>query len=264
VLALPFNQGLALILLGGFDARLNGHPIAGISYSKMRALLAYLAVEREQDHKREVLAELLWRGNDPKTARGNLRRTLSDLRRALELPTGTVLFSADKHTIRLNPDLFIDALEFSAATSCIAAPTETHCAPCLAQMEHIAGLYRGEFMAGFSLPDCPDFEDWLQVQREALQCRALALLEKLSNCHEQFGVYGNALPFALRYTELEPWDEAGHRRAMRLYALNGQVSAAIAQYEACCRLLKKELGALPGEDTRQLAERIRKGELAGC
>lgn len=255
------NHGLALLLLGGFNALQKGRPVAGIAYNKMRALLAYLAVEREQDHSREALAGLLWNGSDPATARGNLRRTLSDLRRVLELPSGKTLFIAGKHTLRFARDAYIDVLEFSAAApSCISAPTAIHCERCIAQMEHMAGLYRGEFMAGLSLPDCPDFEDWLLLQRESLRRRALALLERLSNCHEQSGNYVRALPFALRYTELEPWDEDGHRRVMRLYALSGQSSAALAQYDFCCLMLEKELGVLPNDETRGLAESIRRGE----
>lgn len=255
------DHKLELMLLGGFDIRLNGHPVAGVSYSRMRALLAYLAVGRAHEHNREVLADLLWCGNDSVTARGNLRRTLSDLRRVLEVPSGKTLFSASKHTIRYIPDAYIDTLEFAATPpSCAATPHPAHCDSCIAKMERMAGLYRGEFMEGFSLPDCPDFEDWLQLQREALRRRALALLERLSNCHEQAGSYGRALPFALRYTELEPWDEAGHRRAMRLYALNGQNSAALGQYDFCRQVLQKELNVLPNAETRDLAESIRKGE----
>lgn len=252
----PPDRGLELVLLGGFNSYLNVRPIAGISYDKMRALLAYLAVEREQDHKREVLAELFWSGNDPVTARGNLRRTLSDLRRVLELPTGKAFFSASKNTIRFIPDAYIDAVEFGCRAP---ISPQGHGSP-QQRDERVVDLYRGEFMAGFYLPDCPDFEDWLHVQREALHRRALALLEQLANFHEPIGDYGKALQFALRYAELELWDEAAHRRVMRLYALTGQNGAALVQYDACCRLLKKELGVIPGAETRQLAERIRNGE----
>lgn len=245
------------MLLGGFDARLNGCTVAGISYNKMRALLAYLAVERERDHHREVLAELLWGDNDPITARSNLRRTLSDLRRVLELPTGTTLFSADKHTIRFIPNAYVDAIDFAGQTP--TSPNNHGAAQY--NDERIIALYRGEFLAGLFLSDSPDFEDWLQIQREALLRRALALLEQLSNSYAQMGDYSKALQFALRHAELEPWNEDVHRRVMRLYALNGQNSAAIHQYETCCRLLKNELGALPCEDTLHLVASIRNGEL---
>lgn len=243
--SLPPDHGLRLYLLGGFDARLNGRPVAGFAYAKMRALLAYLAVEREQDHRREALADLLWGGNDPTAARDNLRRALSNLRRVLELPAGTTMFSAGKHTLRFIPNGYVDVLDFVGQD----AP------------EDAAALYRGEFLAGLSLPDSPDFEDWLQMQREALHRRALALLEALSNRYERVGDYGKALQFALRETALEPWGEDGHRRAMRLFALNGQNGAAIAQYETCRRLLKNGLGVLPNEETRRLAEAIHLGKL---
>lgn len=249
----PPDQYLELMLLGGFDARLNGLPVAGIKYNKMRALLAYLALEPEQDHNREMLAELLWSDSDPVTARGNLRRTLSHLRRALELPTGIGLFSADKHSIRFVPNLYVDVTDFSRPTSATSENTAQY-------EERIIALYRGDFLAGLSLPDCPDFEDWLQVQREALHRRALAILEQLSNRYAQREEYSRALQFVLRHTELDPWNEDAHCRAMRLYALNGQKDSALRQYEICCSQLKNELGVMPSDGTRQLSERIRKGE----
>ncbi len=241
------------MLLGGFEASLDGHSVDGFSYNKMRALLAYLAVEREQDHNRGMLAELLWGDYEPIAARDNLRRTLSNLRRVLELPSGITLFSSSKHTLRFIPNAYVDVLDFAGQTP-VSQGTE------VLDDEGITALYRGEFLAGLSLPDSPDFEGWIQMQRENLHRRALALLELLSARCAQLGDYSKALLFDLRYIELEPWDEDAHRRSMLLYALNGQTRAAIGQYEVCCRLLKNELGALPCEKTRQLLERIRSGE----
>src|ERR1019366_4147674 len=174
----------------------------------MRALLAYLAVEREQDHNRETLASLLWSNNAPATARGNLRRTLFDLRRTLEVPGGQTLFTSAKHTIRYIPNGYVDTLNFSGHMS---ASTENH-AKTEQDEEKIIALYKGEFLAGLSLPDSPDFEDWLQIQRESMHRRALALLERLANRYEQAANYSKALQFALRYIELEPWDEEAQRR----------------------------------------------------
>jgi DNA-binding SARP family transcriptional activator/tetratricopeptide (TPR) repeat protein len=243
-------------LLGGFRCALDGRPVEGLSYDKMRALFAWLAMSPGQDHRREMLAELFWSGSDPATARGNLRRTLSDLRRVLEVPTGKVLFSTGKSTICLVAGVEIDAVQF------IAQATQDEHGPAQQDAEGAVDLYRGEFMANFYLPECPAFEDWLSTQREALHRRALALLERLANSRESVGDHGKALQFALRYLELEPWDEAAHRRVMRLYALSGQGGAALRQFEACSRLLKKELGITPGAETRELAERIRTADLA--
>lgn len=243
------RPALALRLLGGFRCTVHGRPVEGINYNTMRALLAYLAVEPAQDHSREALAELLWSGKDAVTARGNLRRTLSDLRRVLEPLAGTPLFAVDRHTIRLSAPAEVDVRLFTAPVTGTGAPHQHNA-------QRVA-LYGGEFLAGFHLPDNPDFGQWLQVQREALRRRALALLEQLANFHEPLGDPAQALPFALRYLALAPWDESAHRRVMRLYALAGQPAAALGQFDACRQVLQTELGLAPGAETLQLAERIR-------
>jgi DNA-binding SARP family transcriptional activator len=47
---------------------------------------------------------------------------------------------------------------------------------------------------------------------------------------------------------------------MRVLALNGQRSAAMAQYETCRRILTREMGVEPTQETMALYERIRAGE----
>ncbi|MGZ5614321.1 MAG: AAA family ATPase [Methylobacter sp.] len=244
------------MLLGGFNAYLDGQPVTGFAYNKMRALLAYLAVEREQDHRRDVLSELLWNNYEPGAARNNLRRTLANLRKTLESPTGMTIFVPGKHSIRFIPAGYIDVLDFIEQTPSLTKNDDIE----LQHAERIVELYRGEFLSGLALPDCPDFEDWLQVQREKLQCRAVDLLERLSIGYGKMGDYDKAVHYALRQTELTPWDEDAHYRAIRFYALNEQTGAAIRQYEICSRLLKNELDVLPKEATRQLAESIINGE----
>lgn len=251
------DRRLELLFLGGFDLRLDGSALTGNTYAKLRALLAYLAVERYHDHSREFLAQLLWSGNDLATARGNLRRTLSDLRSLLELPASTSLFTTTRHSIRFVPNAYIDVADFSHQFTAFG-----HDGDCQdAEAERLAALYQGEFLAGLSLHDSPAFEDWLLLQREALHRRALALMERLANAYERRGVYDKALQFALRHTELSPWDESVHRRIMRLHALSDQPGAALAHYDACRRLLAADLGALPSEETGRLAERIRNDDL---
>src|SRR5690606_22598660 len=104
-----------------------------------------------------------------------------------------------------------------------------------------------------------DFDDWVQMKREAYHRHALGLLERLTKCYEQNGDLGRALIHAQRYSRLEPWDEAGHRRIMRLYLKTGQVNAALNQYRVCCQVLEKELGVAPGAELRSLYESIQQG-----
>ena len=68
---------LALHLLGPFQVLLDGQPVSGFESAKVRALLAYLAVEADRPHRRETLAGLLWPHRPDRVARGNLRRALA-------------------------------------------------------------------------------------------------------------------------------------------------------------------------------------------
>ena len=74
---------LSLSLLGAFQATLDGKPITGFESAKVRALLAYLALEADGPHRRESLAGLLWPDRPEQVARHNLRHALSVLRKVI-------------------------------------------------------------------------------------------------------------------------------------------------------------------------------------
>ena len=256
---------LQLRLLGGFALDRDGEPCK-LAYEKGRALLAYLAMEPARMHTRSSLASMFWPDLAHDAALANLRQILHSLRQTLNATSpATPLLRVDRESVCLDPEagLAIDAVEFSAAPSlCTATPDPAHCMSCIAGMEASERLHGGEFMDGFTLPECPDFEEWLQVQREAIHLHALDRLVRLSDCHERMGACDKSLPFAQRFLELEPWNEEGLRRVMRLLALNGQRATALARHEAFCRTLKKDLGVLPSDETHMLAERIQRGELS--
>jgi DNA-binding SARP family transcriptional activator len=82
---------LSLSLLGPFEAKLDGTLVTGFESNKVRALLAYLAVEahrhpeghRGRPQRRETLAGLLWPDLTDSAALANLRNALANLRRAI-------------------------------------------------------------------------------------------------------------------------------------------------------------------------------------
>ena len=69
-----FMPQLAIRLLGSFQVTLDSQPVTGFAYDKVRALLAYLAVEADHFHRRETLATLFWPDHPPKLARQSLYR----------------------------------------------------------------------------------------------------------------------------------------------------------------------------------------------
>lgn len=261
---MPSTPTLALRLLGGFALERAAQPCK-LTYEKSRALLAYLAMAPNRAHARGALAELLWPDLTRDAALANLRQAVHELRRVLNTPDGPAVLQVSRESMALNPgnDLTVDALVFAAPPAACQTPRcIARCEPCLAHMQTLVHTYQGEFLAGFTLPECQAFDQWLQAQRETLHLRALGLLSRLATCHAQLGDNARALPFAQRFLELEPWNEDGLRRAMRLLALNRQSDSALALYDSSSQALHQELGILFCDETHALAQRIRQGEIS--
>lgn len=260
----PRKVAIGLRLFGGFSLERGGNGGDGLSYEKGRALLAYAAVEADAAHSRRALAALFWPDHPATAALANLRLVLLNLRQALEAG-GLPMLQIDRDSVRFAPEclLAVDTARFSAVLAKAAnLPAGKQISiPDLQELATAAALYRGEFLAGFSLPECPDFETWLQMRREAWHRDALSLIARIADAYDARLDHVRALPFAVRLLELAPWNEDAHRRVMRLLALNGQPGGALAQYETCCRILESELGLRPAEATRLLAEQISKGRL---
>jgi DNA-binding SARP family transcriptional activator/predicted ATPase len=241
---------LALALLGPVAVTLDREPVTGFESDKVRALLAYLAVKADRPHRREVLAGLLWPEWPDQAARANLRNTLANLRQAIgDGHAHPPFLLITRETIQFNraSDYALDLAGLAALSG-----RET-----TDQLEAAVALYRGPFLEGFSLKDCLAFEDWSLLVRERLQRQVLTALARLAEAYEERDDVERACNCARRQVELEPWHEEAHRRLMRLLALRGQRSAALAQYEACRRILKEELDVEPAGETTALYERIR-------
>jgi len=232
---------LTIRLLGGFEARLGAGPPATFPTKKARALLAYLAARPSQAHSRDQIAELLWGARADEQARGSLRRTLSDLRKALPLDDGEWLVS-DGDTVKLDDgsiDVDVARFERLAADGGDSA------------LEQAMELYGGEFLAGFGLHEGA-FEEWLRTERERLRQLALKALTKLLAHHTASEAVDLAIQTATRVLALDPANEPAHRALMQLYAGHGRRSEALRQYRLCREALMRELGVQPDAATEAL------------
>jgi len=254
---------LSLTLLGSPEVALDGDPVSSFQSNKVRALLVYLAVEADRPHRRDALATLLWPDRPDRTARGNLRKALSHLRKAIgdRPPSGDhkahpPFLLITRETIQFNSasDCWIDVAAFSSLVE--PHPSRN---PSLEQLEEAVALYRGPFLEGFSLRDSAPFDDWCVLTQERLHRQAMVALQRLAGQYERQGELEQACEITRRQVDLEPWQEEAHRELMRLLALSGQRSAALVQYEACRRTLMDQLGVEPIRETRALYERIRDG-----
>ncbi len=237
---------------GGLTITHHGAPVTGLASRKAEALLVYLACI-QRPHTREVLATLFWDERSQERALSNLSVLLTSLRHRL---APFLVITRQTVAFNLESDYWLDAAVLGAQLkSPLRAQSSSH--DSIARLEISLALYQGDFLAGFHLRACRDFEEWAVVERERLQRLAIEALETVVTFYLHTGNYPAGLAPAQRLLQLDPLREAAHHQVMLLLARSGQRSAALAQYEICRRRLAEELGVAPSPDLTVLYERLR-------
>jgi predicted ATPase/DNA-binding SARP family transcriptional activator len=239
---------------------LDGSPV-DTSRHKAIALLVYLAVTGERQ-RREALATLLWPDYEQSKAYAYLRRTLWEIKEMM----GEGWLDADRELVgfAMGTERWLDVAEFRrmlAATATHGHASAAVCPACIEPLSRAAELYRGDFLAGFSLRDSPGFDDWQFYLAEGLRQEAGEALRKLSAIHGRQRELDAAIDYGRRWLALDPLNEEAHRQVMLLHALHGQRSAALRQYQECVRLLESEMGIAPERKTTELFQRIEQGKI---
>jgi predicted ATPase/DNA-binding SARP family transcriptional activator len=250
----------ALRLLGPPRLELNEEPVT-INRLKVLGLLIYLAMS-PHPQRRDHLATLFWPGYESSSARGNLRRTLSDLNGTLDHHWLRV--DGEQVSLARNDGFWTDVDEFHVClASCTTHghPASEVCPDCLDPLRQAVDLYQDDFLSGFTLSDSPEFDDWQLFQRESLRREMTNALEKLARGLSAQNELEEATTFVRHWLTLDPLEESAHRQLMWLLAARGQRNAALAQYEACREILRSEIDIDPSEETTTLHEQIRSGEV---
>jgi DNA-binding SARP family transcriptional activator len=232
---------LSIQLLGSPAISDDGRPV-GLPRRKSRALLFYLAAHEAPITRDRALA-LLWPDHDRPAAQQVLRTTLHGIRKAI----GAALLVSDD-TLALARGVDVDARAVAAALAAPAPDAET-LAAALAR-------YRGDFLAGFGVPDSEEFETWAEAEREHFRQLAQRGLAALAQQYEARRDFTAALDVVARGLAIDPLQEDLQRAAMRLHYLAGDRAGAIRRYEQLRRLLDDELGVPPMEETRALYDAI--------
>jgi len=264
------DEEIRLLLLGAPVLEWRGKAI-NVSRRKVLALLAYLALTGHS-HSRESLATTFWPNANASHARMSLRRVLSDLNKAIPA-TKQPLLELKSDNVRLHPEagIWVDSLAVQRELAICKEhrhPVAYACAECAPHLAKVVDLFRGDFLAGFSLDDSPVFDEWQFFEAESLRRGLSAALEGLVGFSIETGTndpdhYLPAVQLARRWVSIDPSSENPQATLMQLYALTGQSAAALRQFNEYTRRLSEEIGMEPGQRIVELSERIRRGEWAG-
>jgi DNA-binding SARP family transcriptional activator/lipopolysaccharide biosynthesis regulator YciM len=233
---------LAVRLFGSPQLLLNG-GVVSVPRRKSRALIYYLAT-RSEPISRERLLAFFWPDAERASGQQTLRSTLYGLRKAL----GEALV-IDDDSVSLSTDSEVDSRRLEQA---VLHPTPSDNQVLVSALE----LYRGDFLAEFTLPDSAEFEDWAATERERLRRLSLRGWTALSEAREAQGDFGGALDALNRALEKDSLQEDVQRAALRLHYLAGDRAGAIRRYDTFRRLLEEEMGVPPMATTRALYDAI--------
>lgn len=253
---------LSLLLLGSHGLQHGGRDIgAAVQYRKAWALLAYLAVEHERRHSREHLAQLLWPQLPSASARTNLRQVLANLNRVFEAAGAAGWLDLERDAVAL-------ARHPRACTDVQALFRFAHGpAPAAQELARIGALvprFGAALLDGLAFPDCPEYEEWLQLARTRLAALGTEALQRIAEAHHAGGRTLDAVAIARRLVAQDEWNEAHLRLLMRLLAESGQPQQALAVYRALRASLREELDSEPEPATEALRAAIEAAAQAGA
>ncbi len=238
---------LELSWLGSPIAEIDGAQIH-FETRKVFALLAYLSLN-PNPIPREKLAALFWPEADQSHALANLRRALGSLLHCL--PAGYIL--ADRETIRWieSSPVRIDVTEIHSYLSKVRGHLHAGvhtCSSCLLILEATVKIYRGEFLEGMNLPDCPGFDDWQYDMREELKRELAWVLGQLTLGWSNQAAWDKALRAARSWISLDRLGVEAQLALVDIYIRTGRRIPAQRQFEEYTQLIKTELGqSLDGE-----------------
>ena len=207
---------------------------------KHLALLVYLAIEADQQHRRDRLAELLW----PKVSLAEARHSLATALSVLRPRVGADGLRATRDQVTL-------------AGGHLALDLERLAAGDLEGSETSAPLEVAPFLEGFDITDAGEFGLWKDRQQARwLPAVMHAFGRGLERCR-RVGDTRQIEQIADKMLAQDPACEDAVRAKMEVLAFAGDRLAALRLYEAWRRRIAEELDAVPSAPLERMAARLR-------
>lgn len=219
-----------LKLLGGASIDTAAGPLAGPAAQRRRlALLARLAVGSKSGVTRDKLIACFWPESDAEKSRHLLSDSVYRINQALD--QDVIIAVGDQ--LRLDP----------------------HCLPCdVSEFEHAlatgdqaaaARIYAGPFLDGFFIDAAPEFDQWVERERERLAHACAGALGALADAAGGRGDHVEAVRWWRRLAAHDPWSSRAALGLVRALAAGGDRASAVQHARAHEARLRADLGAEP-------------------
>jgi DNA-binding SARP family transcriptional activator len=239
-------------MLGNPTITLNNKPILGSMSNKAIALLCYLVLNKDKMYNRDKLASIFWDSANIETIRYNLRYTLWSLRKILDADKKQIPFiETYKDCCRINSNaaIYTDVFEMEKL---LKENLELEGSECIENLNKIKSIYKGEFLEGFYINKCPEFNDWVFFERERLQKIYFEVLHRLTKLYKSSGNYFKSIEILNEMLKINPLQEELYEELIKNYLELGDRGSALNQFKRCSNILRDELNISPNESIRKL------------
>lgn len=228
---------LRISLLGGFELRC-GAELVAVRSTRIRSLLAWLALRCDEPQPRVRVASALWPESAEGQARTNLRNLIHQLRRAFPEIERYLDCEGAALAWRHGSPVAVDVRELERALSSAGA-NETSSERAI---EEALPLYRGPL-----LPD--HYEPWLTSERERIRRLFLDGLDAVLRQRVRTNDHTGSRIIADHILVHDPLREQAHRAKISALAALGDRAGALRAFNECKSVLESELGVEPAEAT---------------
>ena len=238
----PVNLAMKLsVQLLGPAAILDAEKPLDYPRGKTSALLYYLAYQNDWVSREDVLY-LFWPDSDEFKARQSLRQVLNSIRK---LP-------------------FMDALETRADSLLWQVATDVEAfktAIKAEQWDRVVEVYKGSLLEGYRSSNIPEFESWLEYERQSLFNSYREAVLKVAEALQEDKRFQQAADILAHLHTFDTFDEEVFRHYLELLGLAGKRRDALKRYEQFKKTLRTEFDAMPEQLTQTLIEKVRSGDL---
>jgi DNA-binding SARP family transcriptional activator len=257
-------ERLRISLLDKIFIEKDGEAFNDFNSGQVLGLLAFLLVERSEEHTRDSLIELFWPDTSETSARNQLRISLFRIKQAFQdVLNGESLIIGNNRTTQINPAChpWVDVFQFQSVVERYQDEffnAASLSASAIYELDEALKLYKGEFLYDLRI-ETERFGNWLFYKREQFRQYASWANHRLLEFHEGNRDFERCLQYTRFGLIQDPWNEKLHQQHLRFLMTTNRSDQARDHFNRLQKVFTKERGIELSEETQRLGTAIKEG-----